>query len=74
MANITVAEDTIVLAWNASYAAKAVRKGHRIIHADADTFYLDCGGGAWVPRNGLPSVTQRDSWCDPYKSWDHMYS
>jgi hexosaminidase len=74
MMNITVAKDTIVLPWNASYAQAAVDKGHRIIHADAETFYLDCGGGAWVPRNGLSGTVKRDTWCDPFKSWDHMYS
>ncbi|KAF9003461.1 hypothetical protein BDZ89DRAFT_638074 [Hymenopellis radicata] len=43
-------------------------KGLRIIRADADYLYLDCGGGDWM-ING-----EATSWCDPFKTWQRTYS
>ncbi|KAK4055282.1 Glucosamine-6-phosphate isomerase (Glucosamine-6-phosphate deaminase) (GNPDA) (GlcN6P deaminase) [Microbotryomycetes sp. JL201] len=63
--------DTIVTVWISSANVRAVaNKGFRIIHAASDYFYLDCGAGGWlgnVQGGG-------DSWCDPFKSWQKIYS
>ncbi|ORY69311.1 glycoside hydrolase family 20 protein [Leucosporidium creatinivorum] len=68
--NIKLANDTIVTVWISSANVRAVAdKGHRIIHAASDYFYLDCGAGGWVGKRG-----GSNSWCDPFKSWQKIYS
>ncbi|KAI1788841.1 N-acetylhexosaminidase [Ganoderma leucocontextum] len=69
--NVTLhTNDTRVLVWISSDNVKAVaEKGFKVIHAASDYFYLDCGHGAWV--GDFPSG---NSWCDPFKSWQHSYS
>lgn len=63
----TIQNDTLVMVWRSSNNAQSVvEKGYRIIHAASDYFYLDCGGGGWI---GLG-----DSWCDPFKTWQHAYT
>ncbi|KAH9932733.1 N-acetylhexosaminidase [Epithele typhae] len=68
--NVTLAADTKVLVWISSDNVKAVaQKGFHLIHAASDYFYLDCGGGGWV--GDFPTG---NSWCDPFKTWQHSYS
>ncbi|EIW67123.1 hypothetical protein TREMEDRAFT_34372 [Tremella mesenterica DSM 1558] len=64
--------DTIVAVWiQASDAQRVVEKGYRVILASADYFYLaiDCGQGSWIAQQG-----GGNSWCDPFKSWQRIYS
>ncbi|GAA5879825.1 hypothetical protein JCM8547_005776 [Rhodosporidiobolus lusitaniae] len=62
--------DTVVLVWVSSdNIVKVAEKGYRIIHAASDYFYLDCGHGGWVGNN-----VEGNSWCDPFKTWQKMYS
>ncbi|KAM0793381.1 hypothetical protein ACM66B_000835 [Microbotryomycetes sp. NB124-2] len=69
--NLSLSQDTIVTVWISSANVRAVAEaGFRVIHAASDYFYLDCGAGGWignVPGGG-------NSWCDPFKSWQKIYS
>ncbi|KAF5382459.1 hypothetical protein D9615_002743 [Tricholomella constricta] len=68
--DVTLANDTIALVWISSeHVAAVAQKGHKLIHAASDFFYLDCGGGGWVGQNVLGN-----SWCDPFKTWQKSYS
>ncbi|KAH9850194.1 N-acetylhexosaminidase [Lenzites betulinus] len=68
--NVTLSKDTPVLVWISSANVKAVAEtGHKLIHAASDYFYLDCGGGGWV--GDFPTG---NSWCDPFKTWQHSFS
>ncbi|CDO72187.1 Glycoside Hydrolase Family 20 protein [Trametes cinnabarina] len=68
--NVTLSKETKVLVWISSDNVKAVaEKGYKLIHAASDYFYLDCGGGGWVGAN-----PNGNSWCDPFKTWQHAYS
>ncbi|KAI8986124.1 N-acetylhexosaminidase [Trametes punicea] len=68
--NVTLSPQTKVLVWISSDDVKAVaEKGFKIIHAASDYFYLDCGAGGWVGDN-----PNGNSWCDPFKTWQHSYS
>ncbi|KAF8526999.1 beta-hexosaminidase [Hysterangium stoloniferum] len=67
--NVTLTNDTIAMVWiSADSVAAAINKGFRIIHASSDFLYLDCGGGQWV------GADIGNSWCDPFKSWQKVYS
>ncbi|KAJ7862321.1 N-acetylhexosaminidase [Mycena leptocephala] len=66
---VTLANDTIVMVWISSSDVQAVAEtGFRIVHAASDYFYLDCGHGGWV--GAFPTG---NSWCDPFKTWQHAY-
>ncbi|KAK7050523.1 beta-hexosaminidase [Favolaschia claudopus] len=66
---VTLANDTLVLVWISSQNVAAVaQKGRRVVHAASDYFYLDCGHGGWV--GDFPAG---NSWCDPFKTWQHAY-
>ncbi|GAA6035914.1 hypothetical protein JCM8097_005160 [Rhodosporidiobolus ruineniae] len=68
--DLELANDTIVLTWTSSNSTSRVAdQGFRIIHSPSDYVYLDCGSGPWVGNN----VGGR-SWCDPFKSWQKVYS
>ncbi|GAA5964192.1 hypothetical protein JCM8115_002822 [Rhodotorula mucilaginosa] len=67
---LNLGKDTIVTVWISSANVRAVaEQGHRIIHAASDYLYLDCGAGAW-----LGNSPEGRSWCDPFKSWQKVYS
>ncbi|EAU86209.2 beta-hexosaminidase [Coprinopsis cinerea okayama7 len=67
---VTLSNDTVAMVWISSQHAKAVaQRGHRLIHAASDYFYLDCGGGGWIGNN-----PNGNSWCDPFKTWQKAYS
>ncbi|KAG6845602.1 hypothetical protein H0H87_006655 [Tephrocybe sp. NHM501043] len=67
---VTLANDTIALVWISSANVKAVaQRGHKLVHAASDYFYLDCGGGGWVGNN-----INGNSWCDPFHTWQKAYS
>ncbi|THH03664.1 hypothetical protein EW145_g6103, partial [Phellinidium pouzarii] len=68
--NVTLGNDTIAMVWisSADVAADAA-KGFRLVHAASDYFYLDCGGGGWAGDN-----IDGNSWCDPFKTWQKIYS
>ncbi|ORY26256.1 glycoside hydrolase superfamily [Naematelia encephala] len=66
----SLGKDTIVSIWvNSADARRVLDKGHRIIQAAGDYFYLDCGQGGWIGQEG-----GGNSWCDPFKTWMRMYS
>ncbi|GAA5866419.1 hypothetical protein JCM1840_001311 [Sporobolomyces johnsonii] len=68
--NLGLGEDTIVTVWMSSANVRAVaEQGFRIIHAASDYFYLDCGAGGWLGNN-----VDGNSWCDPFKTWQKIYS
>ncbi|KAG0346543.1 hypothetical protein BG004_001468 [Podila humilis] len=63
-------KDVIVQVWtSAKNIKKVINQGHRVITGSADYWYLDCGFGDW-----LGNWTMGNSWCDPYKSWQKIYS
>ncbi|KAF9337514.1 hypothetical protein BG006_004340 [Podila minutissima] len=63
-------KDVIVQVWtSAKNTKKVISQGHRVITGSADYWYLDCGFGDW-----LGNWTMGNSWCDPYKSWQKIYS
>ncbi|KAJ7652604.1 N-acetylhexosaminidase [Mycena rosella] len=67
---VTLANDTIVMVWISSSDVQAVADtGFRIVHSASDYFYLDCGHGGWV--GDFPTG---NSWCDPFKTWQHAYT
>ncbi|KAK0485304.1 N-acetylhexosaminidase [Armillaria luteobubalina] len=66
----TLGNDTIVMVWLSSENAAAVaEKGHKLVHAASDYFYLDCGAGEM-----LANTVDQTSWCDPFKTWQKAYS
>ncbi|TIB76005.1 hypothetical protein E3Q23_02072 [Wallemia mellicola] len=66
-------DGTLVINWSTadftSEILSAQPEGVKIIHAASDYMYLDCGTGGWL--GGAPDGT---SWCDPFKSWQKIYS
>ncbi|BGP12495.1 Glucosamine-6-phosphate isomerase (Glucosamine-6-phosphate deaminase) (GNPDA) (GlcN6P deaminase) [Rhodosporidiobolus nylandii] len=72
--DLLLGNDTVVLVWVSSSLhqdsiVSVAEEGYRIIHAASDYFYLDCGQGGWVGNN-----VAGNSWCDPFKTWQKMYS
>ncbi|KAF8512648.1 beta-hexosaminidase [Hysterangium stoloniferum] len=68
--NLNLDNGTAVLVWISSeHAALVAGKGYDIIQAPSDYFYLDCGAGGWVGND-----VSRNSWCDPFKTWQKAYS
>jgi len=66
---VDLANDTIAMVWISSdNVASVVQKGFRVIHAASDFLYLDCGGGEWI------GADIANSWCDPFKTWQQIYS
>jgi hexosaminidase len=66
----SLSNDTIVTVWqNTSNAKSVAQRGHRIVHASSEYFYLDCGLGGWIGVDG-----GGNSWCDPYKTWSRIHS
>ncbi|KAJ2163025.1 Glucosamine-6-phosphate isomerase (Glucosamine-6-phosphate deaminase) (GNPDA) (GlcN6P deaminase) [Coemansia sp. RSA 552] len=62
-------KDTLIQTWiDEQSIPKTVAKGYRSIASPASSYYLDCGHGAWL------SNFDGNSWCDPYKSWMHIYN
>ncbi|KAJ2723218.1 Glucosamine-6-phosphate isomerase (Glucosamine-6-phosphate deaminase) (GNPDA) (GlcN6P deaminase) [Coemansia sp. Benny D115] len=60
---------TILQVWlDQSSVQKAVAQGYRIVGTNYDSLYLDCGHGAWLPN------FDGNSWCDPFKTWMHVYN
>jgi len=62
---LNVVKDTIVDVWISSANVRAVAdKGYRVVHASSDYFYLDCGHGGWVGKDGgLNSVSTNRANC-----------
>ncbi|KAL1657961.1 glycoside hydrolase family 20 protein [Schizophyllum commune] len=68
--NVTLSNDTIVIVWISSEnAAKIAEKNFKIVHGPSDYFYLDCGSGGWIGNSPTGN-----SWCDPFKGWQHAYT
>ncbi|KAJ2838598.1 Glucosamine-6-phosphate isomerase (Glucosamine-6-phosphate deaminase) (GNPDA) (GlcN6P deaminase) [Coemansia sp. 'formosensis'] len=60
---------TILQVWiDQASVQKALALGYRVVSSSADSYYLDCGHGAWLPN------FDGNSWCDPFKSWMHVYN
>ncbi|KAJ7062316.1 N-acetylhexosaminidase [Mycena amicta] len=67
---LTLVNTTVVMVWISSTNAAAVAaKNFRIVHAPSDYFYLDCGAGEWIGKDPTGN-----SWCDPFKTWQHAYT
>ncbi|KAJ1910321.1 Glucosamine-6-phosphate isomerase (Glucosamine-6-phosphate deaminase) (GNPDA) (GlcN6P deaminase) [Coemansia sp. S16] len=67
--NLTAKNTTIIQAWvNEDSVSKVVDKGYRVIASPWNRYYLDCGHGSWL------SNFEGNSWCDPFKGWQQMYS
>ncbi|KAJ1817426.1 Glucosamine-6-phosphate isomerase (Glucosamine-6-phosphate deaminase) (GNPDA) (GlcN6P deaminase), partial [Coemansia sp. RSA 2599] len=67
--NYTLPKGTIVQTWiDEQSIPNTVAKGYRSIASPASSYYLDCGHGAWL------SNWDGDSWCDPFKTWMHVYN
>jgi hexosaminidase len=80
-----LSKETVVDIWlNSDDALRVLEKGYKIIHAAVEYFYLvstphhpkfqmidgqDCGHGNWIGADG-----GGPSWCDPFKSWQRIYS
>ncbi|KAJ2162972.1 Glucosamine-6-phosphate isomerase (Glucosamine-6-phosphate deaminase) (GNPDA) (GlcN6P deaminase) [Coemansia sp. RSA 552] len=61
--------NTIIQAWLAHTSVeKAVELGYQVVSSNYDAYYLDCGHGAWLPN------FDGNSWCDPFKTWMHVYA
>ncbi|KAJ7196116.1 N-acetylhexosaminidase, partial [Mycena pura] len=68
--NLKLSNSTVVMVWISSQDAAAVAaKGFRIVHSPSDYFYLDCGAGEWIAKDPTGN-----SWCDPFKTWQHSYT
>ncbi|KAJ1936626.1 Glucosamine-6-phosphate isomerase (Glucosamine-6-phosphate deaminase) (GNPDA) (GlcN6P deaminase), partial [Linderina macrospora] len=62
-------KDTIVHTWiDAASVANTVNRGYRAVSSSYSSLYLDCGHGAWLPN------WDGNSWCDPFKTWMHVYN
>ncbi|KAJ2849949.1 Glucosamine-6-phosphate isomerase (Glucosamine-6-phosphate deaminase) (GNPDA) (GlcN6P deaminase) [Coemansia brasiliensis] len=60
---------TILQVWmDHTSVDKATAKGYRVVSSAYDSYYLDCGHGAWL------SNFDGNSWCDPFKTWMHVYN
>ncbi|ORX70934.1 hypothetical protein DL89DRAFT_267039 [Linderina pennispora] len=61
--------DTIVQTWiDSASVPNTVNRGYRAVSSDYQSLYLDCGHGAWLPN------WDGNSWCDPFKTWMHVYN
>ncbi|KAJ1962292.1 Glucosamine-6-phosphate isomerase (Glucosamine-6-phosphate deaminase) (GNPDA) (GlcN6P deaminase) [Dipsacomyces acuminosporus] len=61
--------NTILQVWiDQASIGKALEKGYRVVGSTYDSMYLDCGHGAWL------SNWDGNSWCEPFKSWMHVYN
>ncbi|CAG8778411.1 18963_t:CDS:2, partial [Racocetra fulgida] len=67
-------KDTLVQVWtNKDIIKKVVKKGYRVITGSSDYWYLDCGHGGWV-GNDIYNVNNFICRCDPFKTWQKIYS
>ncbi|KAJ2814060.1 Glucosamine-6-phosphate isomerase (Glucosamine-6-phosphate deaminase) (GNPDA) (GlcN6P deaminase) [Coemansia furcata] len=67
--NYTPSKSTIIQTWiDETSIPKTVAKGYRSIASPASAYYLDCGHGAWLTN------VDGNSWCDPIKTWMHIYN
>ncbi|KAJ1724727.1 Glucosamine-6-phosphate isomerase (Glucosamine-6-phosphate deaminase) (GNPDA) (GlcN6P deaminase) [Coemansia erecta] len=67
--NYTPPKDTIIQTWiDEQSIPKTVAKGYRSIASPSSSYYLDCGHGSWLSNN------DGNSWCDPFKTWMHVYN
>ncbi|KAJ1835078.1 Glucosamine-6-phosphate isomerase (Glucosamine-6-phosphate deaminase) (GNPDA) (GlcN6P deaminase) [Coemansia sp. RSA 2711] len=67
--NFTPSPNTIMQVWlEHASVEKATAQGYRVVSSNYDSYYLDCGHGAWLPN------FDGNSWCDPFKSWMHVYN
>ncbi|KAG0020940.1 hypothetical protein BGZ81_009134, partial [Podila clonocystis] len=63
-------KDTIIQVWTSAVnIKKTIQRGYKVITGSADYWYLDCGFGSWVGND-----INGNSWCDPYKTWQKIYS
>ncbi|KXN74554.1 glycoside hydrolase family 20 protein, partial [Conidiobolus coronatus NRRL 28638] len=68
--NVKFPSDALVQVWLGAGDAKAViEKGYDVLSSSYQYWYLDCGHGQWMGE-----APNSHSWCDPYKSWQIIYS
>eukprot|EP01129_Flabellula_baltica_P007709 TRINITY_DN3012_c0_g1_i1.p1 TRINITY_DN3012_c0_g1~~TRINITY_DN3012_c0_g1_i1.p1 ORF type:complete len:522 (+),score=64.93 TRINITY_DN3012_c0_g1_i1:38-1603(+) len=65
--NVTLPSNGIVQLWLDQGFDAVLETGYKVIMSPWKEWYLDCGVG-----NYLNPIT--NSWCDPFKTWAHMYS
>ncbi|KAK9765864.1 Glucosamine-6-phosphate isomerase (Glucosamine-6-phosphate deaminase) (GNPDA) (GlcN6P deaminase) [Basidiobolus ranarum] len=68
--NLTVPKDTLIEVWlGPEYTKKVAAQGYPVLASSNDYWYLDCGHGDFVGGD-----EKSISWCDPYKTWQRVYS
>ncbi|RKP35360.1 glycoside hydrolase superfamily [Dimargaris cristalligena] len=68
--NATLSKEAVVQVWrSAENVQKVVAKGHKVLANSYEYWYLDCGHGTWLGNN-----PEGNSWCDPFKHWQRVYS
>ncbi|KAJ9089787.1 Glucosamine-6-phosphate isomerase (Glucosamine-6-phosphate deaminase) (GNPDA) (GlcN6P deaminase) [Entomophthora muscae] len=68
--NVSLPKDTLVQIWNQAEKVKEIiEKGYGVVLSSVENWYLDCGRGGWIGNN-----PEGNSWCDPFKSWQRVYS
>eukprot|EP01121_Diplochlamys_sp_Union-15-3_P000035 TRINITY_DN1002_c0_g2_i1.p1 TRINITY_DN1002_c0_g2~~TRINITY_DN1002_c0_g2_i1.p1 ORF type:complete len:536 (+),score=61.69 TRINITY_DN1002_c0_g2_i1:45-1652(+) len=65
--NLNLDKSTLIQVWlGSSSIGKITSRGFRVIVSTYTSWYLDCGTGNWV--------TGGKSWCDPFKTWQMVYT
>ncbi|KAJ9089789.1 Glucosamine-6-phosphate isomerase (Glucosamine-6-phosphate deaminase) (GNPDA) (GlcN6P deaminase) [Entomophthora muscae] len=68
--NANLPKNTLVQVWNQQDKVKdIIEKGYSVILSNVQHWYLDCGRGGWMGNS-----PNGNSWCDPYKHWQRVYS
>lgn len=82
----SIPKDIILQSWNGDDNIKSLTsKGYDVIVSTNSHLYLDCGYGGWVTNDprylDLPENAEFNSvsgtggsWCNPYKTWQRIYS
>lgn len=67
--NLTIPKDIVLQNWlGLGNVKNLISRGHKVIVSSSQYYYLDCGFGQFL----VDSTSH--SWCDPYKSWQILYT
>lgn len=76
--NLTLGSDVIVQTWQSDDAvAQTVAKGYKALVGNYQSWYLDCGKGAWIdfyPPSANKSYYPYLDYCSPTHNWRVIYS
>ncbi|EGO52477.1 hypothetical protein NEUTE1DRAFT_114431 [Neurospora tetrasperma FGSC 2508] len=75
--NINLGKDVVVQTWLGQSSVKNLTsRGHKVIDSNYNFWYLDCGRGQWLNFDNADYAAFSPflDWCNPYKSWRHVYS